>query len=176
MEFNEQILEKNSNIIKSYTKSSITVLDKEYNYNVIVPPEKSIIKCNLNTSNITKELIIKNISNNDSIPFIATFNYVEGINNNSEVQLAGIKIGDVNKIKISPDGIIINGYIESKYNIPEDSIVKIKSEGIFGRKALSIEPGFGEYLDKSNQQYVFNQTQDSYSVDMFLRYLNDLNE
>ena len=33
MEFNEQILEKNSNIIKSYTNSSITVLDKEYNYN-----------------------------------------------------------------------------------------------------------------------------------------------
>ena len=72
--------------------------------------------------------LLKNISNNDSIPFIATFNYVEGINNNSEVQLAGIKIGDVNKIKISPDGIIINGYIERKYNIPEDSIIKIKSE------------------------------------------------
>ena len=120
--------------------------------------------------------LLKNISNNDLIPFTATFNYVEGINNNSEVQLAGIKIGDVNKIKISSDGIIINGYIERKYNIPEDSIIKIKSEGIFGRKALSIEPGFGEYLDKSNQQYVFNQTQDSYSVDMFLRYLNDLNE
>ena len=74
------------------------------------------------------------------------------------------------------DGVIINGYIERKYNIPEDSIIKIKSEGIFGKKALSIEPGFGEYLDKSNQQYVFNQTQDSYSVDMFLRYLKDLNE
>ncbi len=121
-------------------------------------------------------MLLKNISNNDSIPFIATFNYVEGISNNSEVQLAGIKIGDVNKIKISPDGIIINGYIERKYNIPEDSILKIKSEGIFGRKALSIEPGYGEYLDKSNQQYVFYQTQDSYSVDMFLRYLNNLNE
>ena len=25
-------------------------------------------------------------------------------------------------------------------------------------------------------QYVFNETQDSYSVDMFLRYLNELNE
>ena len=83
-------------------------------------------------------LLLKNISNNDSIPFIATFNYVEGINNNSEVQLAGIKIGDVNKIKISPDGIVINGIIERKYNIPEDSIIKIKSEGIFGRKALSL--------------------------------------
>jgi len=121
-------------------------------------------------------LLFKNIPSNDSISFVATFNYVEGINNNSEVQLAGIKIGDVNKIKIFPDGIIINGYIERKYNIPEDSILKIKSDGIFGRKALSIEPGFGDYLDKSNQQYIFNQTQDSYSVDMFLRYLNDLNE
>ena len=74
MEFNEQILEKNSNIIKSYTKSSITVLDKEYNYNVIVPPENSIIKCNLNTSNITKELIIKNIFNNADLVIIALNN------------------------------------------------------------------------------------------------------
>ena len=120
--------------------------------------------------------LIKNITNNDSIPFVAFFNYVEGINNNTEVQLAGIKIGDINKLIISTDGIIVKGYIERKYNIPEDSIIKIKSDGIFGRKSLSIEPGFGEHLDKSNQQYVFNQTQDSYSVDMFLRYLKDLNE
>ena len=120
--------------------------------------------------------LLKNISNDEQIHFVATFNYVEGVNNNTEVQLAGIKIGEINKINISPDGININGYIEKKYNIPEDSIIKIKSEGIFGRKVLSIEPGFGEYLDKSNHQYVFNQTQDSYSVDMFLRYLNNLNE
>ena len=121
-------------------------------------------------------ILFKNISNSDSIAFIATFNYVEGINNNAEVQLAGIRIGEVNKINISPEGVIINGYIEKEYNIPDDSIIKIKSDGIFGRKALSIEPGFGEYLDKSKQQYVFKQTQDSYSVDMFLRYLKNFNE
>ena len=121
-------------------------------------------------------IILKNISNNEAIPFVATFNYVEGIDNDTEVKIAGIKIGDVSNITISSDQITVNGYIDKNYDIPEDSIIKIKSEGIFGRKALSIEPGFGEYLDKSNQQYVFNQTQDSYSVDMFLRYLNDLNE
>ena len=121
-------------------------------------------------------LIFKNINKNVSIPFYANFNYIEGINNDSEVKLAGIKIGGVTNITISMDGIIISGYIESKYNIPEDSIIKIKSEGIFGRKALYIEPGFGEYFDKSKNQYIFNQTQDSYSIDMFLRYLNDLND
>ena len=118
----------------------------------------------------------KNIHNNDTIPFEGAFNYVEGINNNTEVQLAGINVGYVDKIEVSNDGVIVKGYIDTKYNIPEDSILKIKSDGIFGRKAISIEPGFGEYLDKSKNQYIFDQTQDSYSVDMFLRYLNSLNE
>ena len=120
--------------------------------------------------------ILKNFNNNDAVSFMATFNYAEGINNNSDVKIAGIKVGKVEEIIFSSDGVIVNGFINREYEIPEDSIVKIKSDGIFGRKALFIEPGFGEYLDKSNQKYVFNQTQDSYSVDMFLRYLNELNE
>ena len=120
--------------------------------------------------------LYKNINNNDSIPFVATFKYIEGINNDTEVQIAGIKIGHVNKIAISNDVITVNGLIYRAYDIPEDSIIKIRSDGIFGKKALSIEPGFGENLDKSKNQYVFNETQDSYSVDMFLRYLNELNE
>ena len=120
--------------------------------------------------------LYKNINDNDSVPFVASFKYIEGINKNSEVQIAGIKIGYVNKITISKDVITINGLIDRAYNVPEDSILKIKSDGIFGKKALSIEPGFGEYFEKSKNQYVFNNTQDSYSVDMFLRYLNKINE
>ena len=120
--------------------------------------------------------ILKNINSNETIPFVATFNYVEGINNDTEVKIAGIKIGDVSEIAIASDQVTVNGYIDKNYDIPEDSIIKIKSDGIFGKKVLSIEPGFGDYLDKSNQKYIFEQTQDSYSVDMFLRYLNKLNE
>ncbi len=121
--------------------------------------------------------LFKNINYKNHIPFTATFNYIEGINNNTEVQIAGIKIGAISKIILSTDSVIVNGYIDRDYNIPKDSILKIKSEGIFGKKIISIEPGFGDIFNKSlNEQYVFNQTQDSYSVDMFLRYLNDLNE
>ena len=120
--------------------------------------------------------LYKNINDSDSIPFVATFKYIEGIDNYTEVQIDGIKVGDVNKITISKDVITIYGLIDRLYDIPEDSILNIKSEGIFGKKALYIEPGFGEYFDKSKNKYVFNETQDSYSVDMFLRYLKDLNE
>ena len=64
--------------------------------------------------------ILKNINNNETIPFVATFNYVEGISNNSEVQIAGIKIGNVSKITISSNGVIIKGFIDKDYNIPDD--------------------------------------------------------
>ena len=121
--------------------------------------------------------LFKNINDDsDSVPFVATFKYIEGINNDTEVQIAGIKIGYVNKITISDDFITVNGLIDRVYDIPDDSILKIKSDGIFGKKALSIEPGFGEYLEKSKNQYLFKETQDSYSVDMFLRYLKEQNE
>ncbi len=120
--------------------------------------------------------VFNNFRNNEVISFEATFNYVEGIKNHTEVQIAGVKIGEVSEIMITPGGVTITGFIDEVYDIPKDSIIKIKSEGIFGKKVLSIEPGFGEYLDKSNKLYVFNQTQDSYSIDMFLRYLNELNE
>ena len=125
---------------------------------------------------ITVYFLIKNTNYNNHIPFVATFNYIEGINNNTDVKISGIKIGGISKITLSTDGVIVNGYVDRNYNIPEDSILKIKSNGIFGKKTISIEPGFGDFLNKSNEQYVFNQTQDSYSVDMFLRYLNNLNE
>ena len=120
-------------------------------------------------------IIFKNLDEK-GIKFIANFNYAEGIKINSQVQLAGVKVGHVNKVSLTSEGVAIEGYINENINIPEDSIVSIKSDGIFGKKALSIEPGFGNHLDKINKNYVFNQTQDSYSVDMFLRYLKEMNE
>ena len=97
--------------------------------------------------------ILKNINNNETIPFVATFNYVEGINNDTEVKIAGIKIGDVSEIAIASDQVTVNGYIDKNYDIPEDSIIKIKSDGIFGKKVITIEPGFDDYFDKTNKYW-----------------------
>ena len=74
MQFNEQTLEKNSNIIKSYTASSITVVSKKYNYNIIVPPEKSIVKCAINIKNVNKEFIVENLIDNTDFVIIALNN------------------------------------------------------------------------------------------------------
>ena len=81
--------------------------------------------------------LFKNTNHKASIPFEATFNYVEGIKNHTEVQIAGIKIGEVSEIMITSGGITVIGFIDKVYDIPEDSIIKIKSEGIFGKKKSS---------------------------------------
>ena len=95
MKFNEQILEKNFNIIKSYTSSSITVFDKKYNYNVIVPPENSILKCNKKINNITKEFIIKKLHNNTNFVIIA-------LNNTGYIDKTPI-ILELNKLNIGAE-------------------------------------------------------------------------
>ena len=50
----------------------------------------------------------------------------------------------------------------------------VRSNGIFGKKSLLIEPGFGDIIQDNHHD--FTSTKDSYSVDTFLRYLNNLNE
>jgi len=74
MKFSEQNFNKNFNIIKSYSKNSIRIKDKEYNYNVVVPPENKITKCKINIKLISPEYIIKNTGNNINFVIIASNN------------------------------------------------------------------------------------------------------
>ena len=118
--------------------------------------------------------LIKNMDINSKFTFSSSFNYAEGLDIGSDVVIAGIKVGEVTQLKISNNKVIVHGFIEDNYSIPSDSILAIRSNGIFGKKSLLIEPGFDAPIESVN--YTFINTKDSYSIDMFLRYLNNLNE
>ena len=115
-----------------------------------------------------------NYLKHDTIFFTSYFNYTEGLEIGSDVVLAGIDIGKVTDLELQDDGVLVSGSINNKYAIPSDSILIIRSNGIFGKKSLLIEPGFGDIIQ--DKYYEFTSTKDSYSVDMFLRYLNNLND
>ena len=108
--------------------------------------------------------------------FKAHFNYVEGLDIGSDVKLAGIPIGKVTNLEIDNDLIAVTGFIDNNYAIPKDSIASIRSEGLFGKKSLLINPGFDMPFDSSSKNITFIETTDSYSIDMFLRYLRNINE
>ena len=115
-----------------------------------------------------------NYLKHDSIFFTSYFNYIEGLEIGSDVVLAGINVGKVTDLELQDNGVLVSGSIKNEYAIPSDSILIIRSNGIFGKKSLLIEPGFGDIIN--DNYYEFTSTKDSYSVDMFLRYLNNLND
>ena len=115
-----------------------------------------------------------NYVSQDKFLFTSYFNYTEGLEIGSDVVLAGIDVGKVTGLELQDDGVLVSGSINNEYAIPSDSILIIRSNGIFGKKSLLIEPGFGDIINKN--YYEFTSTKDSYSVDMFLRYLNNLND
>jgi phospholipid/cholesterol/gamma-HCH transport system substrate-binding protein len=116
-----------------------------------------------------------NLNFNDSTKFNALFKYAEGIEIGSSVKIAGIKIGEVTSIELNDGSVYLSGLIDSAHPIPSDSILQIQSDGIFGNKYLLIEPGF-DFPFENNKEILFTNTSDSYSIDMFLRYLSKINE
>ena len=116
-----------------------------------------------------------NLNFNVSTKFNALFKYAEGIEIGSSVKIAGIKIGEVTSIELKDGSVYLSGLIDSAHPIPSDSILQIQSDGIFGNKYLLIEPGF-DFPFENNKEILFTNTSDSYSIDMFLRYLSKINE
>ena len=108
--------------------------------------------------------------------FEAHFNYVQGLDIGSDVKLAGITIGKVINLEIHDDLVRVVGSIDNDMGIPKDSIVSVRSDGMFGKKSLLINPGFDIPFDTSQKNITFIETTDSYSFDMFLRYLKNINE
>ena len=108
--------------------------------------------------------------------FKAHFSYVEGLDIGSDVKLAGIPIGRVTNLEIDNNLIAVTGFIYNDFAIPKDSIASIRSESLFGKKSLLINPGFDMPFDSSKENITFIDTTDSYSIDMFLRYLKNINE
>ena len=68
--------------------------------------------------------------------------------------MAGLKIGIVDKISLNQNNeVVVEGIIDPIIDIPDDSILLIRSNGIFGKKSLLIEPGFGDIIE--NKSYLF---------------------
>ena len=119
---------------------------------------------------------LKKTTYNYHYNFQATFNSIDGISFESKILLAGLEVGHINNISLLEDNkVMVEGVIIDKIQIPSDSILKIETNGIFGKKYFSIMPGYDDYFSKGN--IVFAYTSDSYTLDYLARMLqNKLNE
>ena len=78
-------------------------------------------------------------------PLKAHFQSVEGLAQEAQVQIAGIKVGKVQSITLEPETgkvlVILDIDDSYKNSIPEDSRILLRTKGLLGDKYVAIEPG-----------------------------------
>lgn len=74
---------------------------------------------------------------------IAKFSKADGVNVGTDVRLSGIKVGTVEKMALDPKtySAVVTLALENTIKLPDNSSVRITSEGLLGNQYLSIEPG-----------------------------------
>ena len=74
---------------------------------------------------------------------IAKFNRADGVSIGTDVRLSGIKVGTVSRMTLDPMSYnaVVTISLDRSVQLPEDSSVRITSEGLLGNQYLSIEPG-----------------------------------
>lgn len=100
----------------------------------------------------------------ETYPLTARFRSVEGIAVGTDVRLAGIRVGAVTGLELDPQTFQARATftVDGGLTIPEDSDVKIASEGLLGGSFLEITPGASEFALEPGAEIVNTQS----SVDL----------
>lgn len=96
----------------------------------------------------------------DAVPLVAQFRSVEGIAVGSEVRLAGIRVGSVTALQLDPASYMARAAftVDRSVQIPEDSDVKIASEGLLGGSYVEITPGASEFMLSAGDEVLNTQS------------------
>jgi phospholipid/cholesterol/gamma-HCH transport system substrate-binding protein len=77
----------------------------------------------------------------DRYEVLASFSTVSGLKPKSQVMMAGVAIGEVQRIRLKDNHAQITMGINKNVKLEEDSIASIKTMGIIGDKYVTITPG-----------------------------------
>jgi phospholipid/cholesterol/gamma-HCH transport system substrate-binding protein len=78
----------------------------------------------------------------DSYKLYAVFENVSGLAKGAKIEMAGVNIGKVGNIELTPEGKAkVELLIYSKYKVQEDAEAYIKTYGVLGDKFVELKPG-----------------------------------
>lgn len=92
-------------------------------------------------------------------PLVAKFEKVDGVSVGTDVLLGGIKIGVVSSQHLDLEEFVavLELSISDDVRLPDDSAVKVTSDGLLGGKYLSIQPGGSEDYLEAGGEIIYTQ-------------------
>jgi phospholipid/cholesterol/gamma-HCH transport system substrate-binding protein len=89
----------------------------------------------------------------------AVFNSVDGVTTGTDVRIAGIKVGTVTGLSLDQKlyQAKVKFDVANDVKLPDDSQIKVASEGLLGSNYLSIEPGGSDTYLKSGDEIEYTQ-------------------
>lgn len=97
--------------------------------------------------------------------FYAKFNNIDGIQVGTEIKIAGVRVGMVEKTELDTNTfqVKVKMNINENLNIPTDSVVAVTSSGLLGGKFLNIKPGVEDVFLTNGSS--FSSTQSSLNLE-----------
>ena len=94
-----------------------------------------------------------NKSNNISFSLISDFNNVGSLSAGNDINVHGVKVGEVTDISINPELFVANVVLEfdNFYKLPSDSIFTITSNGLMGGSYIDIKIGSSDLTFNENE-------------------------
>lgn len=95
----------------------------------------------------------------DGYELVARFEKVDGVRVGTDVLLSGIKIGTVTRQDLDTKAYlaVLHFSVAERVRVPEDSSIKITSDGLLGSKYLAVQPGGSDAMLKPGQEIRFTQ-------------------
>ena len=102
-------------------------------------------------------LYLQDISlNQPSVTFTVMFDNVQGLNEGDDVNMLGKRIGKVSATRIMGSRVAVQVGIDQNFafNIPIDSEIEVKSDGLMGARFIAIKPGINTKKSISNGEVI----------------------
>ncbi|MDH5256649.1 MAG: outer membrane lipid asymmetry maintenance protein MlaD [Gammaproteobacteria bacterium] len=103
---------------------------------------------------------LSSFSGNDVYEVVAKFENVGGLKVRAPVMMAGVSIGEVNKISLdtSTYEAKVSFVLGGKYKLPIDTSASIFTSGLLGEQYISLEPGGDDAFLKAGDQIKLSQS------------------
>lgn len=91
--------------------------------------------------------------------FTARFTRVDGLTTGSDVRMSGIKVGTVvdQALDLETYDAIVWMRVRDDVKVPDDTAVKVASDGLLGESYISLEPGGSEDMVEDGGELEFTQ-------------------